>query len=74
MIDLLQATEFIKIGKNRYMNKLSNGIIYSEEELKELLRKNNRELNKVVKEETNEVKPETTQTTKRYNRKKHTRN
>lgn len=66
MVDLMQATEFIKIGKNKYMDKLSNGIIYSEEELKELLRKNNREINKVVKEEKDEIKPETTKTNRRY--------
>lgn len=74
MVDLMQATEFIKIGKDRYINKLSNGMIYSEKELKELLRKNNAELNKVVKEETNEVKPETTQTNRRHKSTKHTRN
>lgn len=66
MVDLMVDTEFIKIGKNKYMDKLSNGIIYSEEELKELLRKNNREINKqVVKEEKDEIKPETTKINRR---------
>lgn len=66
MVDLMVDTEFIKIGKNKYMDKLSNGIIYSEEELKELLRKNYAELNKkVVKEEKDEIKPETTKTNRR---------
>lgn len=66
MVDLMVDTEFIKIGKNKYMDKLSNGIIYSEEELKELLRKNNAALNKqVVKEEKDEIKPETTKINRR---------
>jgi hypothetical protein len=66
VVDLMVDTEFIKIGKNKYMDKLSNGIIYSEEELKELLRKNCAELNKkVVKEEKDEIKPETTKTNRR---------
>lgn len=74
MVDLMVDTEFIKIGKNKYMDKLSNGIIYSEEELKELLRKNNREINKkVVKEEKDEIKPETTKTNRRHKSTKHTR-
>ena len=73
MVDLMQATEFIKIRGNRYINKKSNGIIYSESELKELLRKNNQELNKVVKDETDEVKSETTQTTRRHKSTKCTR-
>lgn len=74
MVDLMVDTEFIKIGKNKYMNKLSNGVIYSEEELKELLRKNNREINKqVVKEEKDEIKPETTKTNRRHKSTKRTR-
>lgn len=75
MVDLMVDTEFIKIGKDRYIDKLSNGIIYSEEELKELLRKNNRELNKeVVKEEKDEIKPETTKTNRRRKSTKCARN
>ena len=75
MVDLMVDTEFIKIGKNKYMDKLSNGIIYSEEELKELLRKNYAELNKkVVKEEKDEIKPETTKTNRRHKSTKRARN
>lgn len=75
MVDLMVDTEFIKIGKNKYMDKLSNGIIYSEEELKELLRKNYAELNKkVVKEEKDEIKPETTKTNRRRKSTKCARN
>lgn len=75
MVDLMVDTEFIKIGKNKYMDKLSNGIIYSEQELKELLRKNNKEINKqVVKEEKDEIKPETTKTNRRRKSTKCARN
>lgn len=88
MVDLLVDTEFIKIGKNKYMNKLSNGIIYSEEELRELLRKNNRELHKqleqkgkveenkveIAKEEQNAIKPKTIQSNRRYKGKRQARN
>ena len=70
MVDLMQATEFVKVGKDRYMNKLSNGVIYSGAELKELLRKNNEE---IMKEARNEVKPETTKTAKRHKSIKRTR-
>jgi len=60
MIDLLQATEFIKMPNGKYLNKLSNGIEYSEAELKELLKKNNKE----VMEQVNGVKRKTTKTHK----------
>lgn len=74
MVDLMIDTEFIKIGKNKYMDKLSNGIIYSEEELKELIKKNNAELKKeVVKEVKDEIKPETTKTNRRRKNTKRTR-
>ena len=75
MVDLLIDTEFIKIGKDKYMNKLSNGIIYSEAELKELLRRNNRELHNQIeekKEEKNAIKPKTIQSNRRYKSKKQT--
>ena len=62
MIDLLQATEFIKMPNGKYLNKLSNGMEYSEAELKELLRKNNRE----VMEQVNGSKRKTTKTNKRH--------
>lgn len=74
MVDLMVDTEFIKIGKNKYMDKLSNGIIYSEEELKELIRKNNADLKKeVVKEVKDESKPKTTKTNRRHKSTKSTR-
>ena len=62
MIDLLQATEFIKMPNGKYLNKLSNGIEYSEAELKELLRKNNKE----VMEKANGIKRKTKQTNTRH--------
>lgn len=84
MVDLLVDTEFIKIGKNKYMNKLSNGKIYSEQELKELLRKNNKEVQeryKVLNEEAKPekevndgIKPKAIQSNKRYRGKRQARN
>lgn len=62
MIDLLQATEFIKMPNGKYLNKLSNGMEYSEAELKELLKQNNRE----VMEKANGSKSKTTKTNKRH--------
>ena len=61
MIDLLQATEFIKMPNGNYLNKLSNGKEYSEAELKELLKANNKEVTKKVKRKKveDESKPET---------------
>jgi hypothetical protein len=49
-----------------YLNKLSNGIEYSEAELKELLKANNKEVTKKVKRKKveNESKPETMETDK----------
>ena len=67
MIDLLQATEFIKMPNGNYLNKLSNGKEYSEAELKELLKANNKEVTKIAKkkkEESDELKPETTEADK----------
>ena len=66
MIDLLQETEFIKMPNGNYLNKLSNGIEYSEAELKELLKANNKEVTKKVKRKKveNESKPETMETDK----------
>ena len=60
MIDLLQATEFIKMPNGKYLNKLSNGKEYSEAELKALLKKNNKE----VMEKANGIKRKTTKTRK----------
>lgn len=62
MIDLLQATEFIKMPNGKYLNLRSNGMEYSEAELKALLKKNNKE----VMEQANGSKPKTTKTNKRH--------
>lgn len=65
MIDLLQATEFIKMHNGKYLNKFSNGKEYSELELKELLKANNKEVTKKAKKKVKEVdgvKSETEQT------------
>lgn len=68
MIDLLQATEFIKMPNGKYLNKLSNGKEYSEKELKELLKANNKEVTKksIKKkaENVDGVEPEATETDK----------
>jgi hypothetical protein len=56
MIDLLQATEFIKMPNGKYLNKFSNGKEYSETELKELLKTNNKEVTKKKKVKKNEIK------------------
>jgi hypothetical protein len=61
MIDLLQATEFIKMPNGKYLNKFSNGKEYSETELKELLKTNNKEVTKKKKVKKNEIKSETEQ-------------
>lgn len=61
MIDLLQATEFIKMPNGKYLNKLSNGIEYSEAELKQLLRENNKE----IMRNANGIKRKTKQTNTR---------
>lgn len=60
MIDLLQATEFIKMPNGKYLNRRSNGIEYSEAELKALLKKNNKE----VMEKANGIKRKTVKTRK----------
>lgn len=62
MIDLLQATEFIKMPNGKYLNKLSNGKEYSEAELKTLLKNNNKE----VMEKSDGIKPKTTKINKRH--------
>ena len=42
-IDLWTETEFIKVG-NKFLNKNSNGKMYTEKEYKELLKRNQKEL------------------------------
>lgn len=50
MLDLMQAVEFVKVGK-LYMIKDGDGTRYTEEQVKEMMRKNNKELNQEIKEE-----------------------
>lgn len=63
MVDLMQATEFVQVGKDSvtgqplYMNKNGDGTLYTKEELKELYKKNNKELQKEVSKK--EVKDDT---------------
>lgn len=64
MIDLLQATEFIKMPNGNYLNKLSNGVEYSEAELKELLKSNNKEVTKKKRKKVDESESETMETDK----------
>lgn len=63
--DLATDTEFVKVGEY-YMNKLSNGKLYTKEQYKELMRK--------ALEDTGEVKDDTKQEaskpTKRNNKRK----
>lgn len=65
MVDLMVDTEFIKIGKDRYINKLGNGQVYSKRELMKLIKKNNEELYG--------IKSETVEIDKRHKSTKHTR-
>lgn len=65
MVDLMVDTEFIKVGKDRYINKLGNGQVYSKKELMKLIKKNNEELYG--------IKSETVETDKRYKSTKYTR-
>lgn len=50
MLDLMQAVEFVKVGK-LYMIKDGDGTRYTEEQVKEMMRKNNKELNQEIKVE-----------------------
>ena len=52
MVDLMVDTEFIKVGKDRYINKKGNGEIYSWKEVKEMMIKNQEELYGVKSETT----------------------
>ena len=56
MVDLMIDTEFIKVGKDRYINELGNGKVYSWKEIKKLMMENQKELYG--------TKPETTKTNK----------
>ena len=57
MVDLMVDTEFIKIGKDRYINKLGNGQVYSRKEIIKMMIENQKELKKFyeVKSETNKT-------------------
>ena len=50
----MQATEFVQVGKDSvtgqplYMNKNGDGTLYTKDQLKELYKKNNKELQKEV--------------------------
>ena len=56
MKDLMQDTEFVKLGKDRWLEKGGTGRIYSTEELKKLFKKNDKEVKKEkVKENKDEI-------------------
>ena len=56
MKDLLQDTEFVKLGKDRWLEKGGTGRIYSTDELKKLFKKNDKEVKKEkVKENKDEI-------------------
>lgn len=63
MVDLMQETEFVQVGKDSrtgqplYMNKNGDGTLYTKDQLKELYKKNNKELQKEVSKK--EVKDDT---------------
>jgi phage terminase Nu1 subunit (DNA packaging protein) len=63
VVDLMQATEFVQVGKDSrtgqplYMNKNGDGTLYTKDQLKELYKKNNKELQKEVSKK--EVKDDT---------------
>ena len=56
MKDLMQDTEFVKLGKDRWLEKGGTGRIYSTDELKKLFKKNDKEVKKEkVKENKDEI-------------------
>jgi hypothetical protein len=74
MVDLMQETEFIKVGTDSrtkqtlYMNKNGDGTTYTKDQLKELYRKNNEELQKEVKKKVSKkVKDDTIKETNQTN-------
>ena len=74
MIDLWSETEFIPVG-NLYMNKNSNGKLYTKEEYKQLLLENQKQLEaekkiKEAEEIVDEVKQETKQTNRGHKKSK----
>jgi hypothetical protein len=74
MIDLWSETEFIPVG-DLYMNKNSNGKLYTKEEYKQLLLENQKQLEaeqkiKEAEEIVDEVKQETKQTNRGHKKSK----
>lgn len=75
MIDLWSETEFVPVG-DLYMNKNSNGKLYTKEEYKQLLLENQKQLEaeqKIKEAEEiveNEVKQETKQTNRGHKKSK----
>lgn len=74
MIDLWSDTEFIPVG-DLYMNKNSNGKLYTKEEYKQLLLENQKQLEaeqkiKEAEEIVDEVKQETKQTNRGHKKSK----
>jgi DNA-directed RNA polymerase delta subunit len=56
MKDLMQDTEFVKLGKDRWIEKGGTGRIYTTDELKKLFKKNDKEVKKEkVKENKDEI-------------------
>jgi DNA-directed RNA polymerase delta subunit len=56
MKDLMQDTEFVKLGKDRWIEKGGTGRVYSTEELKKLFKKNDKEVKKEkIKENKDEI-------------------
>ena len=52
----MQDTEFVKLGKDRWLEKGGTGRIYSTDELKKLFKKNDKEVKKEkVKENKDEI-------------------
>ena len=52
----MQDTEFVKLGKDRWLEKGGTGRIYTTEELKKLFKKNDKEVKKEkVKENKDEI-------------------
>ena len=52
----MQDTEFVKLGKDRWLEKGGTGRIYTTDELKKLFKKNDKEVKKEkVKENKDEI-------------------
>lgn len=74
MIDLWSETEFVPVG-DLYMNKNSNGKLYTKEEYKQLLLENQKQLEaeqkiKEAEEIVDEIKQETKQTNRGHKKSK----